>query len=197
MVIVRDDGLQVVHKTKRKMRQQVDIPLLSIWQKSDVPSACDENVKFVEKDIEMANAHTSAYAVLVAPITSTGVLIYAIVVKDDHTCLAIALKTLQDECVRFAMDETIVRPYARTSAYAELVTSITSTGVLTYVIAVKDDHTCQTIALKTAQDERVKFAIDETTVRPCARTNAIATLGIFITSITVRTYVVVVKDRHI
>ena len=152
---------------------------------------------FAEKHTAKPDARTSAYAVLVAPITSTGVLIYAIVVKDDHTCLAIALKTLQDECVRFAMDETIVRPYARTSAYAELVTSITSTGVLTYVIAVKDDHTCQTIALKTAQDECVKFAIDETTVRPCARTNAIATLGIFITSITVRTYVVVVKDRHI
>ena len=154
-------------------------------------------MKFVEKDIEMANAHTSAYAVLVAPITSTGVLTYATVVKDDHTCPTIALKTAQDERVMFAMDKTIVRPCAHRSAYAELVTSITSTGVLTYVIAVKDDHTCQTIALKTAQDERVKFAIDETTVRPCARTNAIATLGIFITSITVRTYVVVVKDRHI
>ena len=151
-------------------------------------------MKFVEKDIEMANAHTSAYAVLVAPITSTGVLTYATVVKDNHTCPAIALST----GVNFATDEaTAVRLCARRSAYAELVTSITSTGVLTYVVAVKDDHTCQTIALKTAQDERVKFAIDETTVRPCARTNAIATLGIFITSITVRTYVVVEKDRHI
>ena len=96
----------------------------------------------------------------------------------------------------FAEKHTI-KPNARTSAYAVLVAPITSTGVLTYAIVVKDDHTCPAIALKTAQDERVKFAIDETTVRPCARTNAIATLGIFITSITVRTYVVVVKDRHI
>ena len=148
---------------------------------------------FAEKHTNKPDARTSAYAVLVAPITSTGVLTYAIVVKDDHTCPAIALST----GVNFATDETTVLPCARRSAYAELVTSITSTGVLTYVIAVKDDHTCQTIALKTVQDERVKFAMDETTVRPCARTNAIATLGTFITSITVRTYVVVVKDRHI
>ena len=145
---------------------------------------------FAEKHTAKPNARISAYAVLVAPITSTGVLTYVIAVKDDHTCQAIALKT----GVNFATDEaTTVRLCARRSAYAELVTSITSTGVLTYVIAVKDDHTCQTIALKTG----VNFATDETTVPPCARTNAIATLGIFITSITVRTYVVVVKDRHI
>jgi hypothetical protein len=190
MVIVRDDGLQVVHKTKRKMRQQVDIPLMSIWEEPEIPSAYDQNVEFAEKDINKVDAQTSAYAELVAPITSTGVLTYAIVVKDDHTCPTIALST----GVNFATDEaTAVRLCARRSAYAELVTSITSTGVLTYVIAVKDDHTCPTIALKTG----VNFATDEITVPPCARRSAIATLGAFIRSMSVRTYVVVVKDRHI
>ena len=133
MVTIQDNGLQAGHKTTQEMH----IALILTRDQPILLNACDENVEFAERDINKTDAHTSAYAELVAPITST--------------------------------------------------------GVLTYVIVVKDVHTCPTIALKTG----VNFAMDETTVPPCARTNAIATLGIFITSITVRTYVVVVKDRHI
>ena len=114
---------------------------MSIQDQPNLPSACNENVEFAERDIDKTDAHTSAYA--------------------------------------------------------ELAALITSTGALTYVIVVKDVHTCPTIALKTMQDERVKFAMDETTVPPCARESAIATLGAFITSMTVPTYVVAVKHRHI
>jgi hypothetical protein len=97
-----------------------------------------------------------------------------------------------DENVEFA-ERDIDKTDAHTSAYAELAALITSTGALTYVIVVKDVHTCPTIALKTG----VNFAIDETTVPPCARESAIATLGAFITSMPVPTCVVAVKHRHI
>ena len=60
-----------------------------------------------------------------------------------------------DEHVEFA--ERDIHQDAHTSAYAELAALITSTGVLTYVIVVKDVHTCPTIAM---QDEDVKFAMD-------------------------------------
>ena len=97
-----------------------------------------------------------------------------------------------EEYVEFA-EKHITKPDAHTSAYAELAALITSTGALTYVIVVKDVHTCPTIALKTG----VNFATDETTVPPCVRTSAIATLGAFITSTPVPTCVVAVKHRHI
>ena len=97
-----------------------------------------------------------------------------------------------EEYVEFA-EKHIDKTYAHTSAYAESVASITSTCVPTYVIVVKDVHTCPTIALKTG----VNFAMDETTVPPCARKSAIATLGAFITSMPVPTCVVAVKHRHI
>ena len=97
-----------------------------------------------------------------------------------------------DENVEFA-ERDIRKADAHTSAYAELAALITSTGALTYVIVVKDVHTCPTIALKTG----VNFAMDETTVPPCARESAIATLGAFITSMPVPTCVVAVKHRHI
>ena len=96
-----------------------------------------------------------------------------------------------DENVEFA-ERDIHKVDAHTSAYAELAALITSTGVLTCVIVVKDVHTCPTIALKTG----VNFAMDETTVPPCARESAIATLGAFITSMPVPTCVVAVKHRH-
>ena len=53
-----------------------------------------------------------------------------------------------DENVEFA-ERDIHKVDAHTSAYAELAALITSTGVLTCVIVVKDVHTCPTIALKT------------------------------------------------
>jgi L-rhamnose mutarotase len=184
MVTIQDNGLQVGHKTTQEMH----IALISTQDQPILLSACDENVEFAERDIEMANAHTSAYAELEALITSTGVLTYVIAVKDIHTCPTIALET----GVHFASDITLHRD-VHTSAYAELAALITSTGALTYVIVVKDVHTCPTIALKTG----VNFAMHETTVPPCARESAIATLGAFITSMPVPTCVVAVKHRHI
>ena len=77
---------------------------MSIQEQPDVPSACEEYVEFAEKHIDKTDAHTSAYAESVASITSTCVLTSVIVVKDDHTCPTIALKTMQDEDVKFAMD---------------------------------------------------------------------------------------------
>ena len=100
MVTIQDNGLQAGHKTT----QQMHIALISIRDQPILPNACDEHVEFAERDIEMANAHTSAYAELAALITSTGVLTCVIVVKDVHTCPTIALKTMQDKDVKFAMD---------------------------------------------------------------------------------------------
>jgi L-rhamnose mutarotase len=165
------------------------IALISIQDQPILLNACDENVQFAERDITKVDAHRSAYAELAALMTSTGALTYVIVAKDVLTCPMIVVKT----GVNFAMDETTVPPRAHTSAYAELAALITSTGALTYVIVVKDVHTCPTIALKTG----VNFAMDETTVPPCARESAIATLGAFITSMPVPTCVVAVKHRHI
>ena len=100
MVTIQDNGRQGEHKTTHK----VHIALISIWNKPNLPNARDENVEFAERDINKASAHTSAYAELETLITLTGVLTCVIVVKDVHTCPTIALKTMQGEDVKFAMD---------------------------------------------------------------------------------------------